>query len=84
MKPVAGKYVITNVNLPKDTYTHLPSQDGVRHGYVVIDITVVANNEESVIHICNYPQSSSIVSDVFRTRKEAKAFLDELSKEEGK
>jgi hypothetical protein len=78
MKPVAGKYVITNVNVPKDAYTHLPSQDGVRHGYVVLDVTVAANNEESVIHICNYPQSSSIVSDVFRTRKEARAFLDAM------
>ena len=80
MNAVAGKYVITNVNVPKGTRTHLPSQDGVRHGWVVLDITTAANNEGSEITICNYPQSSTIVSDVVRTRKEAKAFLDAIIK----
>lgn len=81
MKPVSGKYIITNVGIAPqfaNRYQHLPSQDGWRNGFVVIDITAATNNDASEITICNFPQSSTIVSEVFRTRKEARAFLDEV------
>jgi hypothetical protein len=44
-----------------------------------MDVTVSTNNEEmfGIYHI-NFPFPCTVVSKVFRTRKEARAFLDEV------
>jgi|LakMenEpi03Aug12_release.lakeMendotaPanAssembly.Ray.scaffolds.fasta_scaffold251168_5 hypothetical protein len=82
MKPVSGKYIITDVGVAPQFASghHLsPRRDGWLSGWVIMDVTVSTNNEEmfGIYHI-NFPFPCTVVSKVFRTRKEARAFLDEV------
>jgi hypothetical protein len=82
MKPVADAFVITDVFVDAQSpfasaYDYLPTRYGFKCGWGIVDVRVAIDNSAVGIQHWNFPYPCTVVS-VFRTRKEARAFLDEV------